>query len=548
MTKLLSIWLILVTITASAQVEQKMMDVTMTHETGLLQVVADSNGMLSCNVPPDLKSQIIRAGHVRYSDFGAKGDGITDDIDAIAAAHAFANFHGLPVAANAGSTYYIKSDRRTAVIKTDTDFGGASFIVDDVNVKNRGASIFLVQSDLPGLTPKGLSLLKRNQEKVKLTLPFPSLITVTNDRIKRYIRFGRNQNNGRAQTDIFIVDRNGHVDMNAPIIWDFDTITAIQAIPIDSAVLTIRGGTFTTIANQAESKYNYHSRNILIKRSNVVVEGLEHRILGEGEHGAPYRGFISMADCAYITVRNCVLTGHKKYQTIGSAGKEVSMGSYDLSVNRVLNASFIHCRQTNDIDDRDYWGVFASNFSKNLLYDSCTLSRFDAHMGVANATIRNSTLGHMGINAIGTGTFLVENSTIRGRSVINLRSDYGSTWEGTMIIRNCTFVPFGGKPESGSIFRGTNKGKHDFGYICYMPEEIAIENLHIDDASHPEDYVGPSIFGDFNEDMVDDAYQEDFPYVRTKKVSLQNVTTASGMRLRTSDNPYMFKSVKIHQR
>ena len=42
-------------------------------------------------------------------------------------------------------------------------------------------------------------------------------------------------------------------------------------------------------------------------------------------------------------------------------------------------------------------------------------------MGVANATIRNSTLGHQGINAIGSGTFTVENSTIYGRNLVNLR-------------------------------------------------------------------------------------------------------------------------------
>ena len=60
-------------------------------------------------------------------------------------------------------------------------------------------------------------------------------------------------------------------------------------------------------------------------------------------------------------------------------------------VNRVLNVSFVNCTQTNDINDRTYWGVMASNYSKNLLYDNCVWSRFDAHMGVANATIRNST-------------------------------------------------------------------------------------------------------------------------------------------------------------
>ena len=275
------------------------------------------------------------------------------------------------------------------------------------------------------------------------------------------------------------------------------------------------------------------------------MDGLEHRITGEGDHGAPYGGFINIRDCSYVTVKNTILTGHKTYSTIGSAGKPVSMGTYDISVNRALNVSFVNCSQTNDINDRIYWGILGSNYCKNLLYDNCTFSRFDAHMGVANATIRNSTLGHMGINAIGSGTFTVENTTIRGRSLINLRSDYGSTWQGEFIIRNCVFVPAGGKPTSASLIGGSNSGQHDFGYTCYMPERITIENLYIDDSNHPEDYQGPAIFANFNPNMTDDSYVEKFPYVITREVILRNVTTASGKALRISDNPFMFKDVKV---
>ena len=166
-------------------------------------------------------------------------------------------------------------------------------------------------------------------------------------------------------------------------------------------------------------------------------------------------------------------------------------------------------------------------------------------MGVANATIRNSTLGHMGINAIGFGTFTVENSTIYGRTLINLRSDYGSTWQGEFIIRDCVFVPAGGRPTSASVIGGYNSGQHDFGYTCYMPERITIVNLRIDDSNHPEDYEGPAIFTNFNPQMTDGSYQEKFPYVRTREVILRNVTTASGKALRISDNPFLFKDVKV---
>ena len=507
--------------------------------------VTVENGELRINISKRDVKKFKAKGFVLYSDFGTKGDGKNDDIDAIAATHEFANQHGLTVKADHGATYYIGGKERTAIIQTDTDFGTATFIIDDTQVQNLKASVFMVSSSQQPFKLEGISSLKKNQEKIDASLPKACLVTVTNANVRRYIRFGLNQNNGSPQTDIFVVDKNGNVDIDAPIVWDFDQITDITALPMDETTLTITGGRFTTIANKAESKYTYYSRNIAIRRSNVLVDGLEHHVTGEGDNGAPYGGFINIRDCSYVTVKNTTLTGHKTYRTIGSAGKPVSMGSYDITVNRALNVSFINCRQTNDIDDRTYWGILGSNYSKNLLYDSCTFSRFDAHMGVANATIRNSTLGHMGINAIGSGTFTVENSTIRGRTLINLRSDYGSTWQGEFIIRNCVFVPAGGRQTSASLIGGSNSGQHDFGYTCYMPERITIENLHIDDSNHPEEYQGPAIFANFNSQMTDEAYVEDFPYIRTKEVILRNVTTESSKALRVSNNPYMFKDVKV---
>lgn len=519
--------------------------VVVTSEDTKTGVYTNEKGVLQVNVSPKNVRKYKAAGVVRYGDFGAQGDGKVDDLDAIAATHAFANMHGLQVRADDGATYYIGGKERTVMIRTDTDFGKASFIIDDTEVQNRDASVFTVGSSLKPFKLEGIFSLKRNQEKIDASLPGSCLITVTNSNVKQYIRFGLNQNNGSSQTDIFVVDKSGKVDMNAPIIWNFDQITDISARPIDEKLLKITGGRFTTIANKAESKYTYYSRNIAIRRSNVLVEGLEHRITGEGDHGAPYGGFINVGECAYVTVKNCVLTGHKTYNTIGAAGKPVSMGTYDLLANRALNISFVNCSQTNDIDDNIYWGILGSNFCKNLLYDHCTLSRFDAHQGVANATIRNSTLGHMGINAIGSGLLLVENSTIRGRSIVNLRPDYGSTWQGELVIRNCVFVPVGGKPVSASLISGSYSGQHDFGYTCYMPERITIENLRIDDSQHPENYQGPALFANFNTEMKDSSYQEKYPYVKTKEVILREIKVASGKSVRVSDNPFMFKDVKV---
>ena len=105
----------------------------------------------------------------------------------------------------------------------------------------------------------------------------------------------------------------------------------------------------------------------------------------------------------------------------------------------------INCRM-NHINDRTRWGVIGSNFCKNILLEDCTLSRMDTHMGVSGTyVIRRCTLGYMGLNAIGRGLLTVEDSTLYGNALINFRSDYGSTWEGDVVIRNCRWIPACGK-------------------------------------------------------------------------------------------------------
>lgn len=342
--------------------------------------------------------------------------------------------------------------------------------------------------------------------------------------------------------DIFIVDANGNVDPKTAIIWDFDEITEFTAYPIDEKTLKITGGHFTTIANKGPSKYNYYSRNFAITRSNVLIEGLEHHITGEGNSGAPYGGWLHIGHSANVTVRNTVLTAHKTYRVrMGNFKKK--MGTYDLSVGRGLNVSFINCRQGNDIDDDAYWGIMVSNGSKNITFDGCSFNRFDAHQGLANATIRNSTIGHAGIQLMGVGTLLLENTIVRNNSFINLRSDYGSSWRGDLIIRNCTLQP----REVGkdlALLTGKNNGMHNFGHPCQMPTAITINGLKIEDKEHPGDYEGPAVLGNFNGGYKDASYVEKFPYGKPENITAKGVSVTSGKPLELSKNPVMFREVK----
>jgi hypothetical protein len=107
---------------------------------------------------------------------------------------------------------------------------------------------------------------------------------------------------------------------------------------------------------------------------------------------------------------------------------------------------------------------------------------------------------------------------INRSNFIYLRSDYGSRWEGEFHIRNFVFNIGDSKADIASIIAGSNSGQHDFGYPCYMPEKIFIENLYIDDSIHSENYQGPAIFSNFNPDNTDESYIEPFPYHVTREV------------------------------
>lgn len=474
---------------------------------------------------------------VSYSSFGAKGDGVTDDLQAIAATHEYANEHNLRVEADSNAKYYIGGKEHTAVIMTDTDFGNAEFIIDDTNVEEHSIPVFIVNPTHKGYRTYDINRLDKKQSKIDIPLPQSCLIVVTDSNIKRFIRFGANKNQGNAQTDLFVVDKDGNINQDTPLIWDFPEVTNALIFPIDEKTLTITGGYFTTIANKEESKYNYYNRGITIRRSNVLIDGIEHRVIKEGKSGAPYSGFLNIKFCSDITIKNSVFTGRKIYKTIGASRTEVNMGTYDININRANNVKLENCTQTNDINDRNYWGIMASNYSKNILYDNCILSRFDAHQGVTNATILNSILGWGGINLIGGGTFTLKNSTIISRFLISLRSDYGSTWNGDFLIQDCVFQPT--ELDSKSLIGGYNSGKHNFGYQCYMPRKISIHNLHIDDSNYNKEYKGPVVLSNFTNSFNDGK----FSIKITEKLIISGISTSSGKFTRVSNNLSILENI-----
>ncbi len=474
--------------------------------------------------------------YVTYKDFGAAGDGKTDDMRSIAACHDYANKAGIPVVAGKGK-YYIGSKDITAIIMTDTDFSDAEFIIDDKNPENICQHCFWVKSEAAHFVP-AVSSVCANQTRLSFPHEGTVYLRVFSDK-KVYIRKGLNKDNGTDASDSILVDNNGNVCCT--INWEHEKIKSAYAFSVDDKPVTIRGGCFVTIANCCESKYNYHERNILITRSNVTVEKLTHFVTEEGTHGAPYSGFICVRECSNVTIRNCLFTPHKTYFTESKIpGEMVPMGSYDLNFYAVIGLSLQDISQTVDICDERYWGLMGSNFCKNVLLENCTMSRFDAHCGVSGGAIKKCTLGHMGVHLIGFGDFLVENTTVYNRHFIKFRDDYGATFNGNLSIRNCTWKIVDDGRETYNLFEAENAGDHDFGYFCTMPPNIIIDNMQIDDSCIKE-HCRVVVFGDYDSNFSKD---KPYPYGTPENVYL-NISTASGRKVDVCADASLYADMKI---
>ncbi len=481
---------------------------------------------------------------ITYEEFGAMGDGKTDDHPAICEAHAEANRRGVPVHAKQGATYHLGRRDLTAVIATDTDWGTSRFTIDDTDVENYKTPLFCVKSLLDA-PPVAIERLERDQRSADARPEVDCHVVVTNNDKRVYIRRGLNQNAGVPQHDCFVLKRDGSIE--GDIDWSYPEIHKIEVRAIDDRPLLLRGGVFTTIANRMESEpaHRYWWRSIVIERSNVEVNGLAHHVTGEGEQGQPYEGFLTIRNCANFTLRDCFLSGHRTYSTIGSAGKPVSMGTYDVNASNVVNFRMIGCRMGN-ITDRTRWGVVATNFCKNIVLEDCVLSRMDTHMGVSGIyAIHRSTIGYAGINAIGRGLLTVEDSTVQGGAFIALRGDYGSTWEGLVEIRDCRWVPNAGEVSWPHLIFGNNDGRHDFGYPCSMPSTVTIDGLKVDDRNHPKDYTGMYVFSDPDPAHRGDTGQRPYPYASCRKVVLRNLEMASGLPVRISPNAELAEKVEL---
>ena len=247
---------------------------------------------------------------ITYEQCGAKGDGKTNDFEAIRNAHLKANDHGLVVEGNSKATYYISNtvingEVRTIFVTTPTDWQGAKFIIDDSDphqtdtLEQHLKPVFTVQLEAKEVEVKATAeqlaainageKLGSNTKKIDLGLGHPAMLMITNTNHKVYIRYGHNANDGNSQHELVVVDAAGNIKEGAELLLDYETFTGISIYTNDCEEIEIKNSNFTTIASKKDTtvgdtkihKGIGFSRNLLIKRSNTVVSNVNHYMQGE---------------------------------------------------------------------------------------------------------------------------------------------------------------------------------------------------------------------------------------------------------------------------
>ena len=481
---------------------------------------------------------------IYYEYFGAVGDGVTDDFEAIYRAHLAANEGGQSIKGTPGKTYYIKDTKisggiKNIIIRTNVDWTDSKILIDDSGLTATGQgkqSIFTVTNDddraVIKITDKSV-LDAINADRIgpgtdKIIIPKeamsnwdgPVMIILYNSDHNVYRRRGYGGYTGETQKELVMLDSEGNVSTDTPLMFDYKNLTQVSIYRLDpSRAITIKGGEITTISSREDTAYVV--RNLSISRSYTTVKGLKHYVKGELElynqiaedgkilSGACYSAFYAVSSCTDVTIKDCVLTGRRNFNS-----------SYEFSANSANNTKLLGCTQSNfwvTVDEnyniipatKDtpgaitsqgsvkvngvglplFWGAAGSNYCKNLSYINTQLSRYDAHAGVYNGSIIGCEI--TGIELTGWGTFTIEDTDwysygggAIANSLIYLRGDYGCTFDGVIKIKDVNAYYKTTKQNDSYLFY------HDyvnwyFGYTSAFPS-VEIDNLKCYDVATRE--------------------------------------------------------------
>ena len=153
--------------------------------------------------------------YVTYEQFGAVGDGVTDDYESIFKTHEFANINNKKVITNNNKTYLIKNVTKPIIIKNDVDWGKSKFIIDDseITLNESYINVFLIDSDSEEFEIS-IESLNKSTKYISSLSNETGFVYVENSNKKQYIRKGVNANDGENQQEVFFYLKHQAMPLN----------------------------------------------------------------------------------------------------------------------------------------------------------------------------------------------------------------------------------------------------------------------------------------------------------------------------------------------
>ena len=140
------------------------------------------------------------------------------------------------------------------------------------------------------------------------------------------------------------------------------------------------------------------------------------------------------------------------------------------------------------------------------------------------------------LNIIGSGLLTVENTVVHSNNIINLRNDYGSTWDGDIVIRNVTL----NNTNSTPTLINANWYNHYFGYTCYLPRNITLDGITL--AKGTSFYVLPALKNGIDTDTVSGVENKN-KIVLTERITVKS--NPMGYNCYVSTNKDLYGNVEL---
>lgn len=356
--------------------------------------------------------------YITPDDYGAVGDGVTNDTVALKNMFDAANTSGKPVIFPEKKRYVV-DDSEEINIMVDTDFNFCEFII---NQESNGSIFTIVDPDTAQFTITASNLTRRSVNdnrlyKKSFTIQSPVLLGTTEGGAPCYYK------------GCFVTDQNGNFT-NTEFVCTIQagTYNIVNCQDADKPFITVKNG----VVNYNQPNNTVSPTFISVLRNNVTLEGFTIK----GKYNNTNFG---------DEVFNCNNTSNVTFKNIAGNNPNGPGSGYLVACYTSTNV-VVDSVVTQGLYGTS-WFDFGSDEIANLVMKNCNMNRFDCHYFYqGNITVKNCVL-QLASWSIGNGTMTFEDCTFintdgtRDRAFGKRNNLFGAE-NGTVTIKNCVVKGF----------------------------------------------------------------------------------------------------------